>query len=154
MNSGVTAMRDKPEREIIRELAWFRYTLRCFLRFSERAARACGVTPQQHQLMLGVAGFTATGAATVSELAEFLQEQNNSVVGLVERATERGLVTRQNAAADRRRVLVTLTPRGEEILNRLSQLHHDEVRRVKAGMLSHHRSPRRQPAGAAARKAS
>lgn len=138
-------MKDKPGREVVRELAWFRYTLRCFLRFSERAARACGVTPQQHQLMLGVAGFTASGAATISELAEFLQERNNSVVGLVERAAENGLVRRQNAAADRRQVMVTLTPRGEKILNRLSRLHHEEVRRVRAGMLSHRRSPRSSP---------
>jgi DNA-binding MarR family transcriptional regulator len=147
-------MKHKPEREIVRDLAWFRYTLRCFLRFSERAARACGVTPQQHQLMLGVAGFTASGTATISELAEFLQERNNSVVGLVERAVERGLVQRQNAATDRRQVLVTLTPRGEEVLNRLSRLHRDEVRRLKAGMLSHRRSPRRQPLAVATRKVS
>lgn len=137
-------MKDNPDRKIVRELAWFRYTLRSFLRFSERAARVCGVTPQQHQLMLGVAGFTASGAATISELAEFLQERNNSVVGLVERAAERGLVHRQNASTDRRQVLVTLTPRGEDILNRLNRLHHEEVGRVKAGMLSHRRPPRRQ----------
>lgn len=146
-------MRSKPEREIVRNLARFRYTLRCFLRFSERAARACGVTPQQHQLMLGIAGFSASGTATISELAEFLQERNNSVVGLVERAAERGLVHRQSAATDRRQVLVTLTPRGEEILNRLSQLHRDEVRRVKAGMLSLARSPRKRSAAVATRKA-
>lgn len=76
------------------------------------------------------------------------------MVGLVERAAERGLVHRQNAAVDRRQVLVTLTPRGEEILNRLSRLHHDEVRRVKAGILSHRRSPRGRPTAAATSKTS
>ena|ERR1700691_2417151 len=83
--------------EMMRELAWFRYNLRRFLHFSERAARACGVTPQQHQLMLGIAGFTEDGRATISELAEFLQERNNSVVGLVERAAESGLVLGERA---------------------------------------------------------
>jgi DNA-binding MarR family transcriptional regulator len=135
-------MKDQPDREIIRELARFRYTLRCFLRFSERAARNCGVTPQQHQLMLGVAGFTSSGSATISELAEFLQERNNSVVGLVQRAAERGLVRRENAKTDRRQVLVTLTPLGEDILSRLSRMHDEEVRRVKNGMLSHRRTAR------------
>jgi hypothetical protein len=53
-----------------RRAAWFRYRLRRFLRFSERAARACGVTPQQHQLLLGVAGYTGRGWATITELAE------------------------------------------------------------------------------------
>lgn len=130
-------MKTEQNREIVRELASFRYNLRRFLRFSEKAARACGVTPQQHQLMLGIAGFTENGTATISELAEFLQERNNSVVGLVERAVESGLVWRRNAAADRRQVLVTLTLRGERILARLSRLHHEEVQRVKAGILSH-----------------
>lgn len=121
----------------VRHLAWFRYNLRRFLRFSENAARECGVTPQQHQLMLGVAGFTPGGTATVSELAEFLQEKNNSVVGLVERARESGLVRRQAGAPDRRRVVVSLTPRGEAILSKLTVLHREEVQRVQAGFLSH-----------------
>ena len=38
---------------MIARLAAFRYQLRRFLRFSEKAARACGLTPQQHQLLLG-----------------------------------------------------------------------------------------------------
>jgi len=124
------------ERQIRQELAWFRYSLRRFLRFSEKASRACGVTPQQHQLMLGIAGFTDNGRATISDLAEFLQERNNSVVGLVERAAESGLVRRRAGKTDRRQVIVTLTARGEEILSTLTQLHRDEVARVKAGFLT------------------
>ena len=120
---------------MMRELAQFRYTLRRFLRFSEKAARACGVTPQQHQLMLGIAGFAENGRATISELAEFLQERNNSVVGLVERAAESGLVKRREGKTDRRQVVVTLTPGGKEILATLSHLHQDEVRRLKSGVL-------------------
>jgi DNA-binding MarR family transcriptional regulator len=125
----------KKETELIRELAVFRYNLRRFLRFSEKAARAAGVTPQQHQLMLGIAGFTEHGSATISDLAEFLQERNNSVVGLVERAVERGLVRRRSGKMDRRQVVVTLTLRGEEILAELTHLHRDEARRVQAEFL-------------------
>jgi DNA-binding MarR family transcriptional regulator len=124
------------DREMMRDLARFRYSLRRFLRFSEKAARGCGVTPQQHQLMLGVAGFTERGTATISELAEFLQERNNSVVGLVKRAAKSGLVTRQPGGLDRRQVVVSLTPRGERVLAKLSRLHHDEARRVQAGFVS------------------
>jgi DNA-binding MarR family transcriptional regulator len=120
----------------LHDLAQFRYQLRRFLRFSEEAARACGVTPQQHQLMLGVAGFAENGSATISELAEFLQERNNSVVGLVERAAQSGLVRRESGARDRRQVVVSLTPHGEEILAKLSELHLDEVQRMRAGFLS------------------
>lgn len=128
--------------DLIRELAWFRYNLRKFLRFSEEAARAVGITPQQHQLMLGVAGFGEDGQATISELAEFLQERNNSVVGLVERAAQSGLVRRENAAADRRQVIVSLTARGRGILLHLSRLHYEEVQRVQTGFLSRHSAAR------------
>jgi len=38
---------------MIARVAAFRYQLRRFLRFSEKAARASGLTPQQHQLLLG-----------------------------------------------------------------------------------------------------
>lgn len=126
--------------ELVRDLAQFRYNLRKFLRFSEEAARAEGITPQQHQLMLGVAGFGESGHATISELAEFLQERNNSVVGLVERAAQSGLVQRENAAADRRQVIVSLTSKGRSILLHLSRLHYEEVQRVQTGFLSRHGS--------------
>src|ERR1700722_561865 len=82
--------------EVIRELAMFRYSLRKFLRFSEKAARQFGVTPQQHQLMLGVAGYTGRGTASISELAEFLQERHHSVVELIERAVQNGLVHKEH----------------------------------------------------------
>jgi DNA-binding MarR family transcriptional regulator len=139
-------MISRNDREIMQDLAWFRYNLRRFLRFSEKAARACGVTPQQHQLLLGVAGFTSNAAVTISDLAEFLQERNNSVVGLVERAVESGLVRRASGLTDRRQVVVSLTPRGEAILTRLSALHHEEVERVRRGILSRRKAPQRPAA--------
>jgi DNA-binding MarR family transcriptional regulator len=117
--------------ETIRALAQFRYALRRFLRFSENAARECGVTPQQHQLMLGIAGFKDRNRATISELAEFLQEKNHSVVGLVQRAVQSGLVRRTEDSTDRRVVVVSLTRRGEAILSKLARLHRDEVVRFR-----------------------
>ncbi len=117
--------------EPVRELAQFRYALRKFLRFSENAARRHGVTPQQHQLILGVAGFTGRGSATISELAEFLQERPHSVIGLIERAVEHGLVRRTQDKSDRRVVNVTLTASGKKILSRLTALHQGEARRIQ-----------------------
>jgi DNA-binding MarR family transcriptional regulator len=128
---------------VIRELALFRYSLRKFLRFSEKAAKQFGVTPQQHQLMLGVAGFTDRGTASISELAEFLQERHHSVVELVERAVQNKLVSREHDSTDRRVVIVSLTRLGEETLSKLSTLHQEEITRVRAGFLniSKHRRP-------------
>lgn len=121
--------------DAIRNLAWFRYNLRKFLRFSEKAARQCGVTPQQHQLMLGIAGYTGRGTASVSELAEFLQERHNSVVGLVERAAQRGLVRKEHDTNDRRFVMVSLTEQGEQILAELTELHKEEVKAAREALM-------------------
>ena len=128
MPERTTAIADADEfDDIVSELAAFRYLLRKFLRFSESAARNTGVTPQQHQLMLGIAGFTGSGRATVSELAEFLQERHHSVVGLIDRAVLGSLVRRENDPSDRRVVMVSLTSRGSSILKKLSLAHRDEL---------------------------
>jgi len=110
--------------------------LRKFLRFSERAAKSQGLTPQQHQLLLGTIGFNGTRRATISELAEFLQERHNSVVELADRAVRKGLVRKNHDAGDRRYVYVSLTPRGEKILSKLTRLHRAEVERLRAGLLN------------------
>ena len=49
-------------------LAAFRYALRKFLRFSESAAQAAGITPQQHQALLAIKGFPGRDQVTVGEL--------------------------------------------------------------------------------------
>ena len=120
---------------MIARLAALRYQLRRFLRFSEKAARAGGLTPQQHQLLLGVAGWTGRGWATISELAEFLQARHNAVVGLVERAERRRLVRRERAGRDRRFVRVYATPQGQKVLDELTRVHRQELGRVQARML-------------------
>lgn len=116
----------------VRQLAAFRYELRRFLRFSEKAARNSGITPQQHQLLLGIAGHTGRGWATISELAEFLQERHNAVVGLVDRAVRRGLVSKEDIEHDRRFVRVELTSEGKRVLSGLAALHRDELGRLQA----------------------
>ncbi len=116
---------------VIRRLAWFRYNLRRFLRFSERATRERDLTPQQYVLLLGVAGYTGRGWATISELAEFLQERHNAVVGLVQRACRKGLVHKNQGGRDRRFVRVRLTRRGSTALNGLATLHLQELQRIQ-----------------------
>lgn len=117
-----------------RTLARFRHALRVFLRFSEEAARAEGLTPAQHQLLLAVRGHPDDAAPAVGDLAEVLQSRTHSVVGLVDRAQEAGLVISERDAADARRRLVSLTPAGEAVLERLSDLHRRELRRFRAEM--------------------
>jgi DNA-binding MarR family transcriptional regulator len=112
-------------------LARLRYLLRSFLRFSEDAARDEGLTPKQHQLLLAVRGFPGGVAPTVGDVATLLQLQHHSVVELVDRAAEAGLVKRAIDPADRRRHLLKVTPKGERKLARLAPLHRDELRRFR-----------------------
>jgi DNA-binding MarR family transcriptional regulator len=111
-------------------LATFRYALRQFLRFSETAARQAGITPQQHQALLAIAGFPNQDQITVSELAERLQVRHHSAVGLIDRMAAQELVIRESGEADRREVYISLTSQGNEILAQLSATHHEELRRI------------------------
>ena len=109
-------------------LAEFRYQLRRFLHFSEQAAREVGLEPQQHQLLLAIKGLPADRTASVGELAERLQIQHHSTVELINRMAERGLLKRSRDENDSRRVLVSLTEHGDEVLQKLSLLHRIELR--------------------------
>jgi DNA-binding MarR family transcriptional regulator len=111
-------------------LAAFRFALRQFLRFSEDAAQAAGVTPQQHQGLLAIKGFPGRDRVTVGELAERLQVTPHSAVGLVDRLETEKLVTRETSSADRRQVFIALTKRGEQMLEALSAAHHEQLRRI------------------------
>jgi DNA-binding MarR family transcriptional regulator len=111
-------------------LAEFRYALRQFLRFSEEAVQAVGLTPQQHQALLAIRGFPARDRATIGELAERLQLRHHSTVGLMDRLEAAGLVERQADTEDRRQVYVTLTPRGLDVLEQMTEVHRVELQRL------------------------
>jgi len=109
-------------------LAELRYRIRCFLSFSEQAARAAGLEPRQHQLMLSLKGLPTGVRPTIGELAERLQIQHHSTVELVNRLSAAGYVRRKRDGEDRREVLLTLTPKGEKVLRELSLHHRAELR--------------------------
>lgn len=110
-------------------LADFRHAMHGFLQFSGDAARQVGLTPQQHQTLLAIKGAAADQLVTIGYLAQRLHLKHHSAVGQVDRLEKRGLVRRQPSAADRRRVEVSLTTRGEALITRLSAAHHEELRR-------------------------
>ncbi len=112
-----------------RALGQFRYRIRRFLHFSEGAARAEGLEPQQHQLLLAVRCSGEPEGPTVKWVADQLFIRHHSAVGLIDRMEKRGLVKRARGSHDRREVRVGLTPDGCETLQRLSNAHRDELRR-------------------------
>lgn len=109
-------------------LAEFRTSIRRFLHFSEQAARAAGLEPQQHQLLLAVKGLPDDLEPTVGELADRLQLQHHSTVELINRLEQRGLVTRVRGESDRRQVFIHVTDEGERLLRELSFTHRAELR--------------------------
>ena len=115
------------EKQHLEALSDFRFRLRSFLRFSEDAARAEGITVLQYQLMLHTQGFAGREWATISEIAERLQAQHHGVVALVSRCEEAGLVRRKPSHTDRRQVEVHLLAAGRRKLERLAVLHQDQV---------------------------
>lgn len=129
MNAWMAAPRklSKTEYEL---LASFRFALRQFLRFSEDAAHSAGLTAQQNQALLAIKGYPGRDRVTVGELAERLQVAHHSAVGLVDRLAAEKLVVREPSEEDRRRVFITLTKKGEEILEKLASAHRAQLRRI------------------------
>ena len=117
----------KGEYEVLAE---FRYTLRQFMSFSENAAEEIGLTPQQHQALLAVKGFPGREQITVGELSERLQIKHHSAVGLIDRLEAENLIDRFPGSNDRRKVFISLTGRGLSILEKLSTIHREELRRM------------------------
>lgn len=113
------------------QLSEFRYQMRCFERFSERAALSEGITPLQYLLLLHVKGYPGREWATIGELAERLQAQHHGTVALVSRCEAIGLVKRKPSETDRRQVQVHLLKTGETILARLAALHRAELKSLR-----------------------
>lgn len=121
-------MEPKLSKADYERIAEFRYTLRKFLGFSEAAATSHGLTAQQYQALLAIEGFPGRNWVTVGELAEQLQVVHHSAVGLINRIEKLGLVVREKCREDRRRVQVSLTPKGRALLERLYWAHQGELK--------------------------
>ncbi len=136
-----------------RALAEFRYQIRRFLGFSERAARSTGLEPRQHQLLLALKGLPDGVEPTIGELAQRLQVEHHSAVEMIDRLQRRRLVARTRDLHDKRRVCVVLTPRGDALLGELALSHRNELRSAAPALvealralMGDHRRRRRRPA--------
>ena len=115
-------------------LAGFRHAIRAFLRFSEAAAAAAGLSAQHYQAMLVLRGWPEGARATIADLARQLMIKHNSAVGLVDRLVDESLVVRETSSADRRKVELRLTSRGRQVLAKLAAMHRAELERIGPAM--------------------
>jgi DNA-binding MarR family transcriptional regulator len=108
----------------------FRTSLRRFLHWSQTQARAAGLTPAQHQLLVAIKGHPRGQDPTIGDLAGYLLLRHHSAVELVDRAVAAGLVQRRSDAQDGRVTRVGLTADGEARLGKLAAAHLDELRNL------------------------
>jgi DNA-binding MarR family transcriptional regulator len=120
-----------PGRELslahYRGLAEFRYQIRRFLSFSERAARAAGLEPPQHQLMLAIYGLPPAKRPNLPTLAERMCIEVEACGKLADELVDQGLLRWTANATDRRERLLALTEPGQTVLRKLTGLHRNQV---------------------------
>jgi len=116
--------------EDYRRLLQFRVDLRRFLHWSDEMAEKAGVTSAQHQLLLAIRGHNGAEGPTIGDVAGYLLLRHHSAVGLVDRAVKAGLIERHDDPVDRRVVRLSLSALGSQTLERLSELHLEEIKRL------------------------
>ncbi len=76
----------------------------------------------------------------IGALAEEMLQSYPTMTGIVDRLEEAKLVVRDRATEkDRRKVIVRLTPRGSQLLERANGARHERMNRAFAGLSAHDR---------------
>lgn len=109
-----------------RALGEFRFCLRKFLAYSERAAVKRGITAQQHQALLAIAA--ESEPLSVGGLAETLLIKPHSALELARRLKRASLVEFTHDENDARRVLLRLSRKGR---NKLTAVSSDNLAELK-----------------------
>lgn len=113
-----------------RELAEFRYQIRCFQSVTEERARELGIDLDSWLLLLVVQGLPEGAQPTVSGLADRMCLPKAEVNRLIDRAVERGDLTRASSDLGGSADWVKLTRNGRELLRRMSLANRDELERT------------------------
>src|SRR5258708_11007235 len=116
-------------------LAELRYLIRKFVREGDAVARAAGLEPQQYLLLLAIRGLPEGDDVTIQALADRLALKHHSMVELIDRLEMHGYVRRSRSRDDRRRVLVSLLPRGEKLLEQVARHRISELRSSGAALV-------------------
>jgi Transcriptional regulators len=83
-----------------------------------------GITMAQAKVLL----ILSAGPVHMSELVTRLRVKPSTTSGLVERLVEQGLASRADDPADRRQVIVSVTPAGSELMERFRELNSRQLR--------------------------
>ena len=112
-----------------RELAEFRYQIRCLNKTTEDHAREVGVSVDSYILLLAVQGLPEGARPTISALAERMCLARERVSQMITAAVDKGEITRSSPEAEGTDDWVKLTRSGREALRRMSLANRDEIER-------------------------
>lgn len=88
-----------------------------------------GITMAQLKVLMLL---SVVGEQRMSDLASHLGVSQSTASGLVERLVDGGLAQRRDDAADRRQVLISLTPAGRDFKERFQELGTGQLRQLLA----------------------
>jgi len=88
------------------------------------------LTPPQYTAMRSIE--TRGNSISVSALAEADHQVTPTITGILNRLEERGLVIRRRSPTDRRHQMASLTPQGQDILNKINE----DIRRGMGAFLT------------------
>lgn len=120
--------------EMHRRIRLWRSTLQGYLRSSTAILKHNGITTGEYCGLLEIWSSKSDAGPTIGELARLLRLGHPSIVSLVNRLCEKGLVKRVPSDRDRRAVNVSLTDRGRELLSRLVQDHKRELDEITSNL--------------------
>jgi DNA-binding MarR family transcriptional regulator len=113
---------------VFQGLSGFRYALRRFLAASETICRASGLTSQQYQVLLAIKAGEGTDMS-IRHLADQLLLTHHAAVQMIDRLETDGLAVRRSSDQDRRVALLSLTEKGQTLVERLARKHLNEMLR-------------------------
>jgi MarR family transcriptional regulator, organic hydroperoxide resistance regulator len=103
---------------VLRAWALYHQTYNLLYKCEEVMFSKVGLTPQKYMVLMAIR--LIEDAATVSDVAQWLDRNTNSISLIVDRMKKEGLITRSRSLGDRRTVRLSLTQKGQEKLDQAS----------------------------------
>ena len=107
----------------------FRHLVHGLLAFSERLmavrqgfGQVVGLSGVEYTVLVSIAHLVERGQVGVNAIASHLHLSGAFVTIVTNQLVEKGLIRKGRDAADRRRAVLTVTPRGQQLLGKLAPL--------------------------------
>jgi DNA-binding MarR family transcriptional regulator len=106
------------QQQILRIANSFRGVTQCFYQATRKDAEASGLTPIQFLVLRMLKQYPQIG---LTELSDLMHKGASTTSGVVDRLVHAGLIIREKPETDKRAVILHLTPKGEDLLNRTNE---------------------------------